>query len=140
MNKLAKKYHTSSLTLQSPKSFLAAILFVVYSFSVFQFDFLHGFIHQEINANLHTQQAEKDNCHRSIYHSSKANCQHKTHINQSKAKCSLCDSHFSREHLAFSFSTFSFNKVAAATPVFYCISPLLDTPQNGHSRAPPFVV
>jgi hypothetical protein len=140
LKKLTKKYPAGGVKSKSPKSFLVMILLFIYSISVFQFDFQHQYLHQKIKESIHTQQAEKDICHLTIYHSSKADCHHKTHLNEAKSKCLLCDSHFSREYLAIYFSKFSFDKVAFQEYSFFSTSFLLDVAQNGHSRAPPFVV
>ena len=55
-----------------------------------QINSIHQFLHTEHdNATLHTAAAERDLCHRSIYHHEKNACKHRSHVHQSET-CELC--------------------------------------------------
>ena len=66
------------------------LLLLLYVLSVLQIESVHMLFHAHDQVELHTQEQEKDLCHRAIYHGEKENdCGHKTHVKKSD-KCSLC--------------------------------------------------
>jgi len=67
---------------------LAAYLFV-FLFANISHEFAHD---HESSQELHTQEAEQDDCHRSIYHAERNNgCDHREHFLPYETSCELCD-------------------------------------------------
>jgi hypothetical protein len=117
------------------KPWAVLCLLVLYALGSLPMDAVHRMFHAHAPAVMHTVKAEKDPCHRSLYHRDKA-CDHKTHVSGLK-KCPLCQLSFhadqwlsdvspSQQHLA----TASLETCFVQRYVHSCALP-------GSSRAPP---
>lgn len=70
-------------------SLLVLLLLLVYLGGVFEFESIHGLIH-EPKAEVHSVQHELDPCHQSLYHQERnQGCEHKYHLTK-QDKCPLC--------------------------------------------------
>lgn len=62
-------------------------------------ELLHGLFHSDNVVVTHTEQQEKDPCHRTIYHFDTAQeCDHDSHL-FAPDKCSMCDVALYHEHI-----------------------------------------
>lgn len=85
---------------------------------------LHQFIHAHDSLVSHSEEAEKDNCHRSIYHHDRqTGCDHPAHIVLGDT-CALCDVFVYRDHTILSVVPFISKTISltilsasSATPV-----------------------
>jgi len=108
-------------------------LLVLYALGSLQMETVHRLLHA--HDATHTVYAEKDPCHRSLYHRDQA-CEHKTHVTALK-KCPLCQFSFHADQWV--------SDNAPAKAVFPVASSQTRTVQHyihatsdpGSSRAPP---
>lgn len=78
-----------SLSKQIGGIFLLAAYLFVFLFSNISHKVAHD--HKE-SQELHTLEAEQDDCHRTIYHAEQNNgCDHREHFLPYEASCDLCD-------------------------------------------------
>jgi hypothetical protein len=82
------------------RTFSAILLLLFYVAGNVQFESFHQVFHS-LEKALHSAEAEKDPCHRAIYHDEKENgCDHETHVTAVK-NCPLCHVvPFNEQHLA----------------------------------------
>jgi hypothetical protein len=60
------------------------VILLLYVAGTVQIDNLHQLLHHH-TVELHSEQAEKDPCHRSVFHHEQnKGCEHKTHVTQTK--------------------------------------------------------
>ncbi len=98
------------------------LLLFGYFLNVVSFESFHHVIHHHHHAELHTEEAEEDACHRAIYHGETSHeCDHKSHITQSETDCDLCKVTVSRVHYAANgvdvlnaYTQYTVNKPASA--------------------------
>ena len=75
------------------------LLLFGYFVNVVSFNGFHEAIHHHEHAELHTEEAEEDACHRAIYHGETSHdCEHKSHLTQTINDCDLCKVTVSRFH------------------------------------------
>lgn len=104
---------------------LSAVFLAGYLLNVVSFESFHQAVHHHHHAELHTEAAEADACHRAIYHGDlSSDCEHKSHVSQTEYDCELCKVTVSRFHFRSAISKafekpihFTFNK-PASTKVF----------------------
>lgn len=118
------------------KMFSGILLLLLYLTGNVQVESFHELFHSFERA-LHSQEEEKDPCHRAIYHDEKEKgCEHKTHFTPIK-KCPLCHVvPFNDQHVATvdsfdparSFETFYLSRYIISLPVLEITLP---------ARAPP---
>src|SRR5690242_49589 len=77
------RYRNLSSALTSCAAFL---LLLVYFVGSIEFNSIHSLFHSAHNAELHSEQNEKEACHQAIYHKADKGCHHKTHL-VSNDKC-----------------------------------------------------
>lgn len=70
------------------KTFSAAFLLVLYLASTVGVEWLHEKIHDSVEAELHSPEAEQNSCHLALYHQA-ADCGHDQHITKAD-KCDHC--------------------------------------------------
>lgn len=117
------------------KTWAVLCLLVLYALGSLPMEAVHRMLHAHAPAVVHTVKAEKDPCHRSLYHRDKA-CDHKTHVSSLK-KCPLCQFSFHADQW-MSVASPSERHLLTASPqtrivqlyVHPCALP-------GSSRAPP---
>ena len=81
------------------KATVSLLLFFAYFLNVVSFESFHHAVHHHEHAELHTQEAEEDACHRAIYHGETSHdCEHKSHIAKTETDCDLCKVTVSRFH------------------------------------------
>ena len=76
---------------QFGKRLLVFSLLLLYVFSYFSFELIHQFEHSHEYEALHTEENEKEACHRAVFHFEKDACDHKTHVTSLEKHCDLCD-------------------------------------------------
>ena len=75
------------------------MLLAGYFLNVVSFERFHQAVHHHEHADLHTEEAEEDACHRAIYHGeSSHDCEHKSHLLETEIACDLCKVTVSRFH------------------------------------------
>ena len=74
------------------KTWAVLCLLVLYALGSLPMEAVHRMFHAHAPTVVHTVKAEKDPCHRSLYHRDKG-CDHKTHVSSLK-KCPLCQFSF----------------------------------------------
>jgi hypothetical protein len=123
-------------TTHSAKAALYILLLAFYVAGTSQVEVLHELIHSHNNLISHSQQEEKDPCHRAVYHhETEKGCGH-SHIVVTD-KCELCDliSHTDQVLL----SRFDSPSIEFVTVDFVCSSSDIAGAgqSNNSSRAPP---
>jgi hypothetical protein len=74
-----------------PLVILGMLLIVLYMGATWQVQVFHGFFHDHEEVVSHSEEQEKDPCHRQIYHHEPAACaSHDAHLIASD-KCQICD-------------------------------------------------
>lgn len=128
-----------SLLKQIGGIFLLVAYLFVFLFSNISHEIAHD--HEE-SQELHTLEAEQDDCHRTIYHAEKNNgCDHREHFLPYTASCDLCDA-FIRN---FQWTSFQ-NDIKLLSEEFLvndCIPLFLHAntiASTSPPRAPPFFV
>ena len=77
------------------------LLLFGYFLNVISFESFHQAVHNHDHAELHTEEAEADACHRAIYHGEASHdCDHKSHVTKAETDCDLCKVTLSRLHFA----------------------------------------
>ncbi|MDP6908082.1 MAG: hypothetical protein QF371_01190 [Flavobacteriales bacterium] len=77
----------------------ATVILTGYLLNVISFENLHQAVHHHDHAELHSEEAESDACHRAIYHGDfSKDCEHKSHISETEHDCELCKVTVSRYH------------------------------------------
>ena len=70
---------------------ISLVFLVGYLLNVVSFESFHQAVHHHHHAELHTDEAESDSCHRAIYHGdTSADCNHKNHVSETETDCELC--------------------------------------------------
>jgi hypothetical protein len=78
-------------------SCVAFLLLLVYFVGSIEFNSIHSLLHSTHDAELHSEENEKEACHQAIYHQADNGCNHKTHL-VSNDKCPLCHLSIHSEH------------------------------------------
>lgn len=82
------------------KGFLSILLLSVYCLANLQVEVFHNLFHAHENTSIHSSEAEKDLCHRAIYHNEKdQGCKHTFHFTKAE-KCDLCPLMVHNEYLS----------------------------------------
>lgn len=113
------------------------LLLFGYFLNVVSFESFHQAVHHHEHADLHTEEAEEDACHRAIYHGETSqDCEHKSHIAETHASCELCKVTVSRFHFAskitkvvdypFDYSAYQVSSISA----FGCGHSLSSSPRG----------
>ena len=117
------------------KTWAVLCLLVLYALGSLPMEAVHRMFHAHAPTVAHTVRAEKDPCHRTLYHRDKA-CDHKTHVSSLK-KCPLCQFSFHADQwmsmaspVEHSLATTSSQTRIVQLYVHPCALP-------GSSRAPP---
>jgi hypothetical protein len=121
------------------KPVLYIFLLTFYVAGTSQFEVFHELFHSHKNLISHSEEEEKDPCHRATYHrDTQLKCDHHSHIVVTD-KCELCDLIFHTDQILF--SGFSSPPIKFLTVDFVCNSSgIVDTGQSiNSSRAPPVV-
>jgi hypothetical protein len=131
-------------TLQKPGPsiirMLVVFLMVLYIIGTAQQDLLHAFSHSHHASISHSEEQEKDPCHRSIYHHDmEQGCDHDSHLNVSD-KCQMCDHAFHGDQTFLSHVDFV--TLELSTEHFDCYKQSLDAywAVISSSRAPPAMI
>jgi hypothetical protein len=83
------------------RSIASLLLLFGYFLNVISFESFHQAVHNHDHAEIHTEEAEADACHRAIFHGEVShNCEHKSHLVETESECQLCDVVVSRVHFA----------------------------------------
>jgi hypothetical protein len=68
-----------------------SLLILLYLTGSLQIDSIHRLFHAHENSAAHTEESEKNACHRTVFHQATQNtCDHPTHISELK-KCPWCN-------------------------------------------------
>jgi hypothetical protein len=95
-------YNFYAMKKTGANALLSVLLLLLYMVGNIQPEVLHSLSHNHGQAELHTVQAEKDPCHRSLYHAAREKgCEHTAHFTASK-KCAACHLISHAAHLASS--------------------------------------
>ena len=119
------------------RSIASLLLLFGYFLNVISFESFHQAVHNHDHAELHTEEAEANSCHRAIFHGEVShNCEHKSHLIETESECQLCDVVVSRVHVyaAFTDLNTSNNGVAEyflAKPLNVSHKVLCDSPLRG---------
>lgn len=116
------------------QSFAVIFLLLIYGAGSIELQSIHNLLHD--HAAMHSSEAEKDPCHRAIYHHEKDGCHHSSHVSQSK-KCPLCQFSFHGDEWV--------SAEALEQPVHFtkvlknniALSLIASSPAQQSSRAPP---
>jgi hypothetical protein len=101
------------------RGLLAALLLAVYATGAIGIDLFHHSLHDHSDKALHTEEAEKDPCHLSIYHLDKEDgCDHKTHLTKAE-KCKYSHVVFQSNQLLVHPTTTKPSFADCFTPSFY---------------------
>lgn len=65
------------------------VLLLIYFVGTIEFNSIHSLLHASESTELHSEENEKEACHKAIYHNAREGCDHKVHITTNE-KCSLC--------------------------------------------------
>lgn len=73
------------------KQIFTLLFLVLYLAGTSQLEFVHSFAHDHEESVSHSDEQEKNPCHRLIYHNDKKeSCDHRSHVMASD-KCQMCD-------------------------------------------------
>jgi len=133
---MAKRILTKSVN-GSIGKILTLMLLVFYIAGTSDVELLHSLIHTHDVAATHSDEQEKDPCHRLIYHNdTEQGCSHDSHLIVSD-KCEMCDLVYHGDHTMLVNPTFFTEEFSSELFDFYKIS--LDSywAVISSSRAPP---
>jgi hypothetical protein len=104
---------------KTKNSFLKATSLVFlagYMLNAVSFESFHQAVHHHHHAELHTEEAEADACHRAIYHGEvSSECEHQNHVTQTQSDCELCEVLTSRS-FEFLISEYSSSGTNCSSP------------------------
>jgi hypothetical protein len=115
------------------------LLVTLYVAGTSHLELLHSYFHEHDILVTHSEQQEKDPCHRLIYHNDGAQgCHHDSHLTASE-KCQTCDLVYHPHKTILSNTYFELRQFANSYFEFYKLS--LDSYWSviSSSRAPPTV-
>lgn len=122
---------------ESFKALSAILLIAFYFIGNTQVEVFHEFLHHHDSIVVHTFEAEKDPCHRSLFHRDKNDgCEHKTHLTTAY-KCKLCSFFCHSDHLIVSNSFSEFTPSDCILISELKSVQLTGDPAQQSSRAPP---
>lgn len=116
------------------------VLLLIYFSGTSHLEVLHSFYHNHDQRVKHSEEQEKNPCHRSIYHFDfdelAKNCGHNAHLVVAD-KCTLCDHNVHQDHLLFDLTRISSNDFSS--PEFISLSVDADSYSllNVLARGPP---
>ncbi len=117
---------------------MAALMLAVYATGAIGVDFFHHSLHDHAGQVVHTEEAETDPCHLSIYHQDREDgCEHKAHITKAD-KCKY-------SHVVFQSNQLLLTQPIIATPScgdsfvlsLYCFCPTGINCLTQYLRGPP---
>ncbi len=121
------------------RSLFSAFLLLIYASGTISVDLVHHAIHNHGDSEVHSAIAEKDACHRTIFHQDTKNgCHHQTHVTKVE-KCKFSHVVFQAQQLLTRERT---PLVAYESAAFFisCYAPLTTTClQEPHLRGPPMI-
>jgi hypothetical protein len=127
----SKKLMTSAARLSS------LLLLLLYVVGTSHLDLLYSFVHNHDVIVTHSDEQEKDPCHKLLYHNDvKQGCDHKAHLIVSD-KCQMCDLIHHGEKSLLTLATFSFGDFSEGHFIFYKSSLDSYLAVISSSRAPP---
>jgi len=107
------------------KHLCLSVLILSYLTGSLQIDSIHRLIHGHENSVAHTEESEKNACHRTVFHQATQNtCDHPTHISELK-KCPWCNGSLQLK--------FALTGIFNSLTVFSCEQPFTAFSQN-HSE------
>jgi hypothetical protein len=116
---------------------LMLLLSILYIAGSLQFELLHSFIHRHELVITHSQDQEKDPCHRSVYHNeTEEGCEHDAHLIVS-TKCQMCDLAFGGDQTTLPHVEFSLGGFSTEYFEFYKLNLESYKAVLSSSRAPP---
>lgn len=110
------------------------LLLLIYSAGSIELQSIHYLLHD--HAAVHSSEAEKDPCHRAIYHHEKDGCHHASHVSQSK-KCPLCQFSFHADQWVSAEGSAQPVHFTKASKKNIALSLIASSPAQQSSRAPP---
>ena len=110
------------------------LLLLIYSAGSIELQSIHSLFHD--HAAMHSFEAEKDPCHRAVYHHEKDGCHHASHVSESK-KCPLCQFSFHADEWVSAEASEQPVHFTKALKNNVTLSLIASSPAQQSSRAPP---
>ncbi len=125
-------FRLNSAKIYSRKILAATLLLTIYCLGSIEFEGIHEALH----AKEHTETAEKNPCHRSIYHQDKNACKHTTHVSEVKT-CLLCHLIFHSDEWIETPNTTTAFTIQGPTDRTVLPAPISTPRFSKHDRGPP---
>ena len=120
-----------------PLRFIALATALVYLSGLVITSVVHPMLHRQHEIALHTAAAEKDACHRAVYHGEHEDGEHHTHLTAVDDACSLCDIILHAEHSLTQHALSGELFHSESHKAFLCLSLAFGYHSFAQGRAPP---